>query len=207
MTLRRPIVIGLAGGIGSGKSLAASILADLGCIVVDSDQQARAALDRPEVRSTLVEWWGPRVIGPDGRISRSRVAEVVFRDQGQRRRLEALIHPLVRRTRQEMIRRACESGAPAVVVDAPLLFEAGVDKECDAVIFVDAPLAARRERIRARGWEAGELERREKAQWKLDEKRRRADHVVVNDAGPEELRSRIAAVFHVLTATRPPDGA
>lgn len=208
MTGSRPIVIGLAGGIGSGKSLAASMLAELGCVVLDSDREARAALDKPEVRAELVRWWGPAVVGADGRVDRSAVAAIVFRDAGERMRLEALVHPLVRESRAEMVRHAAAAGAPAVVVDAPLLFEAGVHRECDVVIFVDAPLEARLARVReTRGWAAGELERRENAQWKLDDKRRLADHVVVNDSGPETLRSRIEALFHKLTATRPVDGA
>jgi dephospho-CoA kinase len=200
----RPIVIGLAGGIGSGKSLVAAILAELGCIVIDLDREARAALDRPDVREELQRWWGPGVFGPDGRVDRSRVAAIVFKDEGERRRLEGLIHPLVKATRGEMVGRAADAGAPAVVVDAPLLFEAGVDKECDVVVFVDAPLGARLERVRAtRGWGPEELQRRESVQWGLDVKRRLADHVVVNDTGPDDLRARVAAVFQTIACNMP----
>lgn len=203
MTATRPLVIGLAGGIGSGKSSVAALLAEFGCIVLDSDQEAREALARPDVRDQLIHWWGPKVIAPDGGIDRSRIAAIVFSDPAERRRLESLVHPLVKSSREEMIRRAAAVGAPVVVVDAPLLFEAGVDQECDVVVFVDAPLRERLERVRvARGWGPGELERREKAQWGLDAKRRLADYVVLNDSGPAELRARVAAVFQQLSATR-----
>jgi dephospho-CoA kinase len=204
MSDARPIVIGLAGGIGAGKSLVARVFAELGCVVIDSDAEAKAALDRPEVRRRLVEWWGSGVVGADGKVDRAEVAKIVFTDEAARRRLEALVHPLVKAARDAAVARASAAGAPAVVVDAPLLFEAGVDKECDVVVFVDAPRAARLARVKAtRGWDEPELDRRERAQWGLDVKRPLADYVVVNDRDPGELRGRVGAIFHRIIATRP----
>ncbi len=192
----RPVVIGLAGGIGAGKSEVARILADLGCVVTDSDAEARAALDRPDVRSRLVEWWGPGVVGPDGRVDRGAVAKVVFADPAQRAKLEAVVHPLVKESRAEVIRRAGEGRARAVVIDAPLLFEAGVDAECDAVIFVDAPREVRLERVRAtRGWDEAELARRESAQMPAEEKRRRSDEVLVNAGSEGGLRDAVSGAL------------
>lgn len=174
-------VIGLAGGVGSGKSELARALGALGCVVADSDTEAKAALDRPEVRERLVEWWGEGVLDEEGRVDRKAVASIVFSNDGARRRLESVVHPLVRTSRRALIRRAAETGAPAVVIDAPLLFEAGVDRECDAVVFVEAPRAIRLARVAAsRGWDAEELERRERAQLDLGEKRRRSQFVVEN---------------------------
>lgn len=188
----RPVVIGLAGGIGAGKSEVARALEEFGCIVVDSDKAARRALDRADVRETLVGWWGRGVLGPDGRIDRKRVGEIVFADADQRRRLEELVHPIVRKGRMELLEMAREAGAVGVVVDAPLLFEAGLDAECDRVIFVEAPLEIRQQRVReTRGWGAGELERREKVQIPLDAKRRRSDYEVVNNADSGQLRLRV----------------
>lgn len=192
----RPMVIGLVGGIGAGKSAVARVLADLGCVVSDSDAQARAALDEPGVRDQLVTWWGKQILGADGRIERSKVAKIVFDRPRDRKRLEGVIHPRVRIARQVSLDRAEQSGAPAMVIDAPLLFEAGVDQECDVVIFVDAPLSQRLARVReSRGWDEAELTRRESAQMSLEEKKARSGYVVVNDGDLAALRDRVLEVF------------
>jgi dephospho-CoA kinase len=193
-------VIGLVGGIGAGKSQVARAMEDLGFAVIDSDKEAKAALDRPEVRERLVKWWGDRVLEPTGRVDRKRVAEIVFSDPAQRTRLEELVHPLVKLRRSELVARAMADGALGVVVDAPLLLEAGVDQECDYVVFVDAPLEVRETRVRGRGWQAGELARREKAQLPLEEKRRRADITIVNDGSMEVLAGRVRAMLTRLMA-------
>ncbi len=188
-------VIGLVGGIGSGKSAAAGAFEKLGCVVSDSDRAVREVLLRPEVRDELVGWWGEGILDDQRRVDRRKVADLVFREPFERRRLEALVHPLVRQSREELIARARASGAAGVIVDAPLLFEAGVDAECDAVVFVEAPRSVRLGRVRSRGWDEAELDRREKAQMPLDEKRRRSDHVLLNEGTLEELESRVAKVL------------
>lgn len=192
-------VIGLVGGIGAGKSQVARAMEELGFVAIDSDKEAKAALDRPEVRERLVKWWGEGVLGPTGRVDRKRVAEIVFGDPAQRTRLEELVHPLVKVRRSELVARAMADGAAGVVVDAPLLLEAGVDRECDYVVFVDAPLAVREARVRGRGWEASELGRREKAQLPLEEKRRRADITLANDGSMEVLTERVRAMLLTLS--------
>ena len=197
-----PVIIGLAGGIGAGKSSVAAALRDLGCVVIDSDAEAKAALRRPEVRAEIARWWGASVLDAAGEVDRGAVARIVFSDSAQRRRLEALIHPLLKLTRDAVIAEAGERGTPAVVLDAPLLFEAGLDRECDAVIFVDAPRAERLRRVRARGWDDAELARREKSQAPLETKRRSADHVVDNSAGEPDLRARVSEVFSAIMQGR-----
>lgn len=196
-------VIGLAGGIGAGKSEAARILAGLGCTVIDSDLEARAALDRPEVRDELVRWWGRGILDASGSVDRKAVARIVFSDAKERRRLEGLVHPIVRATRGRAIARAAAAGSRAAVVDAPLLFEAGVDAECDAVIFIDAPRPLRLERVRARGWDESELDRREASQLPLDEKRRRSTVVVDNSASPADLAARLGDVLDQILRAGP----
>lgn len=189
-------VIGIVGGIGAGKSEVARAFEKLGCIVTDSDALARDILNRPEIAAELAAWWGPSIRAGDGRVDRRAVARLVFSDPAQRRRLENMVHPLIRAARQETIRRARSAGAPGVVVDAPLLFEAGVDKECDAVVFVEAPYASRLARVEnARGWNKSELEARESVQMSLDEKRRRADHVMNNAGDLSDLQQQAAAVL------------
>lgn len=200
---RRPgrfLAIGLIGGVGSGKSTVASMLARKGLVVIDSDAQAKACLEEPEVKRELARWWGAGVIGPDGTVDRRAVADIVFADPAQRSRLEKLVHPLVARRRAEARERARASGAAGIVIDAPLLLEAGADRECDAVIFVDAPLEHRLARVGRRGWDGAELARREAAQLPLEEKRRRADAVVVNDAGLEALEARVSEAWDRLSS-------
>ena len=190
-------VIGLAGGIGAGKSRIADELQRLGCLVIDSDREARAVLEREEVKRELVRWWGSDVVGEDGNVSRSRIAEIVFEDPTQRTRLEALVHPLVKRSRDELIEAS--RGHRAVVIDAPLLFEAELDADCDAVIFVDAPREVRLARVvEHRGWTEAELDRRERAQLPIDEKRRRSDHVIDNGRDDRELSTQTAEVLEAI---------
>lgn len=189
---QRPLVLGLAGGIGAGKTAVAKVLADMGFVIIDSDKDARQALEQPEVRAALVEWWGPHVLKPDASIDRSRVAAIVFADSAQRTRLEALVHPLIKGSREAIIARAAADGRPGVVIDAPLLFEAGSNKECDGVLFIDAPRTLRLERVAAnRGWDEAELARREAAQLPLEKKREWSDEVIVNDGPPERLIEQI----------------
>lgn len=194
-------VIGIAGGIGSGKSRVAKEFADLGCLVIDSDREARAALEREEVKRQLVAWWGDGVLDESGAVARSKVAEIVFSDPEQRKRLEALIHPLVKRSRDELV--AASPGHRAVVIDAPLLFEAGLDADCDAVVFVDAPRNTRLARVREhRGWSEEELDRREASQLPIAEKRRRSDHVITNAGGLGELAGQARRVLEAIEQGR-----
>lgn len=204
---RRVIVIGLAGGIGSGKSTIARILADLGYLVIDSDQLARAALDRPEVRATLITWWGPGVVNAEGKIDRAKIAAVVFHKPEERARLEALVHPLVKHGREQVVERAAAEARVGVVVDAPLLFEAGSDKDVDRVLFVDSPRDLRLARVRqTRGWDEAELTRRESAQWPVDKKRDHSHAIVRNDIvlntpeDHERLRQRVEEAVETLRA-------
>ena len=203
-----PVVIGMAGGIGAGKSEVARAFAEAGCVVADSDRAAREALDRPDVREQLVAWWGAQIVGQDGRVDRRQVAAVVFGDPAELRRLEGLVHPIVRQGRTELVAAARAAGAPGVVIDAPLLFEAGLDRECDAVVFVEAPLAVRQDRVReTRGWDAEELARREKVQLPLDEKRKRSDYEVVNIADADRLRSEARRILDQILALRRGNGS
>ena len=198
---RDPVVIGIAGGIGAGKSAVAKAFADVGCMVVDYDALAAEALHRPEIRDTLVQWWGNRIVDSSGEIDKREVARIVFEDDNERRRLENLIHPLIRRSRSEMMAEAQrrDPPAPAVIVDAPLLYEAGLDRECDAVVFVDAPESVRQDRVRrTRGWDPAELARREASQWPLDRKRALSRFIVENRGELTDLTVRCRSILATL---------
>lgn len=191
-----PCVIGLAGSVGAGKSTVARMLAEHGCVVVDSDAAVRELLKSDPVREELARWWGPGVVGADGALDRSAIARIVFADEAERKRLEGFIHPLLAPGRERAIRDAAKAGAPAVVLDAPLLFEAGLDAVCDAVVVVDAPRSVRQARVMAsRGWDAQELARREKSQHPLEDKRRRADYLLDNSGDEAALAELVARVF------------
>lgn len=197
-----PPVIGIAGGIGAGKSSVARILGELGCIVSESDVLARAALRDPAVRNELVQWWGKEILDDDGQVDRSRVAQIVFADPAQRKRLESLTHPWIEQRRLQHFQHSPQD-APAFVIDAPLLFEAGLDRECDAVIFVDARRAVRLSRVKKeRGWEDQELAKREQSQMALDEKRRRADYVVHNNGDWSELHEQVRGILNHIVERR-----
>jgi dephospho-CoA kinase len=193
---RKP-VIGLAGGIGSGKSFVARLFAGLGCAVIDADQLAKAALDDPQVVRTLAQWWGPDVIGPDGRADRKRIGAIVFNDRAELDRLEQLIHPRVHAGREALRRQhQADPNVKAIVEDCPLLFEKNIDRSCDVVVFVQASRQARLERVaRTRGWTAEQLDAREKNQLPLDTKARRADDVVSNEADEAEVLAHVRRVL------------
>jgi dephospho-CoA kinase len=195
-------VIGIAGGIGSGKSFVASLFGELGCAVIDSDAQVRAAYQDGGVRSTLRSWWGDEVFLPDGSINRPAIARRVFGDEGERRRLEGLIHPWVAESRRrEMAAAATNPKVIAYVWDTPLLFEVGLYAECDVVVFVDAPFEQRLARVRAtRGWDEAELLRREKSQWPLDNKRRISDYVLTNTADADDTGGQVRQVLSRILA-------
>ncbi|MEM7622889.1 MAG: dephospho-CoA kinase [Planctomycetota bacterium] len=202
--LRTIPVIGLAGGVGSGKSTVARVFERLGCVVSDSDAEAKACLTRPEVIAELVSWWGKDVLDQSGAVDRGRVAAIVFTRPAERERLETLIHPLVKRSRADLVAEATHAKAAGVIVDAPLLFEAGLDTECDLTVFVDAPFEVRRQRVvEKRGWSVGELERRESAQMPLQEKRRRSDVVLENTSGRGDLEDRARVILESARARIP----
>lgn len=204
------LVIGISGGIASGKSAAARLLAGPDGVVIDADQLAREALASPEVLARVREHFGPGVFDAAGEVDRAALAGRVFEDPAGRSLLEGWIHP---RVRVIMARRLEESRArqvPRIVLDVPLLFENDdqhqLTRECDVLVFVDSNLETRSERARgARGWQPDELSRREACQLPLDEKRERSDHVLANNGDLEQLEAAVRALNETLTgrAQRP----
>ena len=189
-------IIGITGGIGAGKSTVAGILSELGCFVVDSDDLARQALLDPIVVETLVQWWGRKILDPQRQIDRRAVAKIVFARPDERKRLESLVHPWIEKRRLAMFAAAPDT-APALVIDAPLLVEAGIDEQCDAVVFVNSDRSTRLDRLaQNRGWSEQELNQREESQLPLDAKRTRADYVIDNDGDLTSLTEQIRRTLH-----------
>lgn len=196
MATRKPIV-GLAGGIGSGKSEVARLLAGLGAAIISSDELNRQELENKEVKDTLVHWWGPAILRKDGTIDRQAVSRIVFSNEAERSRLEALTHPRIAQHRLRLLEQfQSDPAIRMIVIDSPLLYETELDRLCDSVIFVDSDVETRVERVRVtRGWSREELERREKFQRPLDFKRARADHVCINNSDLGTLRQTVEAIF------------
>ena len=169
------------------QSQVAAVLAEQGCLVADADEMAKEALESPSVRNQLKARWGEQVFTQSGSVDRIAVAHQVFRDSSERVWLESIIHPLVESSRAALFSTA-PPGTPAMVIDAPLLLEAGLADQCDSILYVDTPQKTRLERLqKTRGWGLEELERREAAQMPLDEKRSMAHHVLQNDGEVDDL--------------------
>lgn len=189
---KRPWVLGLIGGIGSGKSTVAACFANLGAEVIDADRVVHGLLDRPSVRRDIVTEWGPETAS-GGRVNRAVLAQRAFRNRASIARLNEIVHPRVAKVIRGAVRRSRKA---VFVVDAPLLLEAGAGELCDRIVFVDAPVQVRRARLLARGWSPGEMERRERFQWPLARKRAKADYVIDNG------RTRAAAARQVRALIR-----
>lgn len=173
------LVVGLAGGIGSGKSTVAAIFKKEGARAIDADALGHRVLELPRVRAHLARDWGPGILRR-GRVDRAALARLAFRSRNAIARLNRRVHPEILRE----IRRGISRARGWVVVDAALLFETGADALCDRVVFVSAPRGIRVRRIRNRGWSAGELHRRERFQYPAAYKKKKADYVIDN-AGPK----------------------
>lgn len=194
------LVVGLTGNVAAGKSAVAELWRGAGVPVVSADGLARAAVaPGTEALAGIAELFGPEVIREDGMLDRAAVRGIVFRDEEALRALEAIVHPEVRRLRDEWTTEQREAGAEVVVWEIPLLFETGMEGEVDVVVVVDAPAGVRRRRIvETRGLTEAEAEAVMGAQLAAGEKRRRADVVVENAGTREELAARAAEVLGVL---------
>jgi dephospho-CoA kinase len=175
-------VVGLTGGIASGKSTFAAALRARGVPVVDADALARAAVaPGSHALAEIVRAFGPGVLSADGSLDRKRMAALVFSDPGARRTLEGITHPAVRRATAHETARLAAAGHDLAFYDTPLLFEVGLDRTVDAVVVVYAPAAVQRTRLVARdGLQPAEADARLAAQLPIDEKASRADFVVEN---------------------------
>jgi dephospho-CoA kinase len=197
LTVQQMKTIGLVGGVASGKSLAGKMLVELGAVLLDADRTGHAVLaEDADVRQAVVDRWGQAILKSDGQVDRAAIARHVFAETAagaaDRKFLEELLHPRIRRRLNHERDAAAAAGMPAVVLDAPLLLEAGWGPMCDLVLMIDSPRDLRLQRAKARGWSEAEFDRREAGQWPPDEKLRLADIVISNQSTDEELRRAIA---------------
>jgi dephospho-CoA kinase len=193
-------VIGLTGGIATGKSTVAKMLRELGATVIDADEGARAVVEpgTPGL-AAIAEEFGPEVLDGE-RLDRARLGQLVFRDAGARRKLEAITHPLVRVWMAERQREAAERGETRVVLDIPLLFESGLEGGMSSVLLVYAPPQVQVERLVSRnGFTEEEARRRLAAQIPIDEKVARSTYVIDNGGSLESTRAQTEAVWKRIT--------
>jgi dephospho-CoA kinase len=197
--------IGVIGGIASGKSLVAKMLGELGAQVLDADRIGHEVLaEDAEVRQAILDYWGSGVLAADGAISRKAVAGRVFApgDAGanDRQFLEQLLHPRIRRRLEAKRDELLAHGERPVVIEPSMLLESGSQLRFDVLVMVDAPRETRFNRARQRGWGEEQFAAREAAQWPVEEKRRRADVVIVNDGTEADLRLAVQAFWEKYVA-------
>ena len=192
--------LGVTGGIGSGKSTVCRILEALGARVFYADAEAKRLMqDDPGARAEIVAAFGPASYDAEGRLDRAYLAARVFGDAEQVARINAIVHPRVRRALQAAREQAAQEGAPLLVYEAALIFETGGDRHVDAVAVVDAPVEERIRRVAARdGVTAKQVRARMAHQLPPEVLRQRADYVIDNSGPPEALRRQVEAVYRAV---------
>ena len=185
--------VALTGGIGSGKSLVGEILEELGALVIDSDQLAREVIERGSPGyEEVVAAFGDSILS-EGQIDRSKLAAVVFRESDLRKKLESIIHPLVREAAEKLARKL-PSGA-ILINQIPLLVESDGAKRFDYVVTVSADEEIRRERLRLRGLKDYEITQRMAAQVSDLEREKIANYIIRNDGSIDELTRAVEALM------------
>ena len=189
------ILIGVLGGVASGKSEVSGRLRSLGAAVLDADRVGHAVLREAEVRRAVQRRWGEAVLDGAGEIDRRKVAEIVFAAVPESRAeltfLEQLTHPLIGQRLQEQLAELHREGVRAAVLDAPVMLKAGWDRMCQRIVFVDAPRDVRLARARQRGWTEADFAAREAAQEPLETKRSRADVTIDNSLTRQHLFAQV----------------
>lgn len=190
---------GLTGGVGMGKSTAASFFEKRGARVVDTDGLARE-LVRPgqPALAEIQSVFGQDIVSPDGHLRREVLANRVFGNIGLRRELEAILHPRIRACWLARIQEWRAANCPLAVVVIPLLFETGAETHFDKIICVACSENARRERLARRGWTDGQIDQRIAAQMAVTEKISRADFVIWSEGDLENHERQIDCVLRAL---------
>lgn len=188
------VIIGLTGGIASGKSTVSAMLAELGAAVVDADQVAREVVlpGEPALRE-VADAFGQAILNEDGTLNRSKLGEIVFADEAKRKKLEAILHPAIRQVMTDRIERLeKENPKRLVVADIPLLYETGLDTRYPEVMVVYVPPSVQLKRLMERdGLSEDKARERLLAQLPIDEKKAKADWVIDNSGTREATRRQV----------------
>jgi dephospho-CoA kinase len=202
--LRHMLLVGLTGGIGSGKSTVAGMLADRGAVVLDADAFAREAVSAStEGFGQVVRRFGSEIVGRDGEIDRPKLAAIVFGDESARRDLEAIVHPFVRRAIADGITDNASTDRVVVLVN-PLLIEMGTHRDCDVVIVVAVAAETQVARSVALGMDEDDVRSRMAAQLPFEERAPHADVVLDNEGTLEDLSGQVDRIWADLAARARP---
>lgn len=196
-------LIGLTGGIASGKSTVARILKRLGAAIVDADALAREVVEPGnDAWKDIVEAFGAEVLQPDQTLDRQKLRATIFNNSAARKKLEAIIHPRVRALAEERIHQHAAAGYEIVVYEVPLLFEGNLHEWLRPVVLVACDLEIQKRRLQERdGLSVEASQRHIDAQLSLAEKRRLADYVIENDGSLEDLEREVESVLNKIKAT------
>jgi dephospho-CoA kinase len=190
------LVVGLTGGIGSGKSLAAQFFAELGALVIDADQLARDAIERgSDGFDQLIATFGDSILN-NGLVDRRALGELVFRDADAKRKLEGIIHPIVRQEFEEAV--ASLEKNQVLIYEIPLLFETKAMERFDYIVTVESDLQLRKERLLKKGLRISEIESRIAAQASREERTSIADQVFENNGSEDELLRSVENLWELL---------
>lgn len=200
--LSKKPILGILGGIHSGKTSVAAEFARLGCGVIDADKITHELLDKPPVKEKIVTSFGGGILDSTGKINRKKLADIVFTDAEKLSLLNKIIHPLVLERADKLIEQYNrQQTVKAIVLDMPLLVEAGWEKRCDRLIFVDCNRQLRLDRAKKAGFlDENQLNFRENSQISLDNKAKLADDIVDNNSGFSALAKQVAGIFSCVTA-------
>jgi dephospho-CoA kinase len=189
-------IVGIIGGIGSGKSTVAAELGKLGCEVIDADKIAHELLEKKSVKEKIIKYFGPEILNSKGYIDRRKLAEIVFADARKITSLNKVIHPLVLKKTEEFIEKYnSQKNVTAIVLDMPLLVETGWEKRCDTLIFVDCKEEIRAKRAQKLGFSKKQIKIRENFQISLDKKAKLTDNTIENNSGFSTLVRQVADIF------------
>jgi len=191
-------IIGIVGGIASGKTSAAQSFEQSGAVVLSADEIGHRVLQEAEIRQTAVERWGSKILDSSGQIDRKHLAAIVFENEEDLIFLEKLTHERIRNQISVALQQLAQNHTAIVILDAPLLLEAGWAPLCDAIVFIESSLENREKRAAERGWTPEELARRESRQLSLQKKRASTSYTIHNDGTTAELQEEICRVWDSL---------
>jgi dephospho-CoA kinase len=192
---KKPI-IGILGGIGSGKSTVAELFGQLGCVVIDADKIAHQALEEPEIKQKIVDFFGQKILDTSGQIDRKALADIAFGDKEKLSKLNSIIHPLVLHRCERLLETyTSHAQVKAIVLDMPLLLEAGWQNHCNRLVFVDCKDELRADRAKKIGVFNKNRLIRENFQISLDNKAKVSDNTIDNNSDLSALVEQVTEIF------------